>query len=50
MDTISEGRFDDTNAMFESPERVDYHVSQWFSDTHEVLLKVVQTWMERNNV
>ena len=50
MDTISEGRFDDTNAMFESPGRVDYHVSQWFSDTHEILLKVVQRWMERNNV
>lgn len=50
MDTIKEGRFEDTNAMFVKPPHCDYHVSEWFSDTHEVLVKVVRTWMERNNV
>ena len=50
MDTIKEGRFEDTNAMFVQPPHCDYHVEGWFSDTHEVLLKVVQRWMERNNV
>ena len=50
MDTIKEGRFEDTNAMFVKPPHCDYHVEGWFSDTHEVLLKVVQRWMERNNV
>ena len=30
MDTIKEGRFEDTNAMFETPENVDYHVEKWF--------------------
>lgn len=50
MDTIKEGRFEDTNAMFVKPPYCDYHVSEWFSDTHEVLVKVVRTWMERNNV
>ena len=50
MDTINEGRFEDTNAMFVKPPHCDYHVEGWFSDTHEVLLKVVQRWMERNNV
>ena len=50
MDTIKEGRFEDTNAMFVEPPHCDYHVEGWFSDTHEVLLKVVQRWMERNNV
>jgi adenylylsulfate kinase len=49
MDTIKEGRFEDTNAMFVKPPHCDYHVESWFNDTHEVLLKVVQRWMERNN-
>jgi len=50
MDTIQEGRFEDTNKMFVRPYEayVDYHVSKWFSDTHEVLMPVVKTWMERN--
>lgn len=50
MDTIEEGRYDDTNKMFQSPNSVDYHVNRWFDDTHAQLLPVVQTWMERNNV
>ena len=50
MDTIEEGRYEDTNAMFVKPPHCDYHVEKWFNDTHEVLLKVVQRWMERNNV
>ena len=49
MDTIKEGRFEDTNAIFEAPDHVDYHVSAWFEDTHAQLLPVVQRWMERNN-
>ena len=47
MDTITEGRFADTNAMFEKPERVDYHVSKWFDDTHLVLVGVIKKYMER---
>jgi len=27
MDTITEGRFRDTNAMFVKPEKYDYHVT-----------------------
>ena len=50
MDTIKEGRFEDTNAMFVKPLHCDYHVEDWFNDTHEVLLKVVQRCIERNNV
>ena len=52
MDTIKEGRFEDTNKMFESLERDenDYHVSGWFDDTHKELVKVVSKYMERNNV
>ena len=47
MDTIQEGRFEDTNAMFTKPESVDYHVSEWFDDTHVVLFKVIKKYMER---
>ena len=50
MDTIPEGRFEDTNKMFVQPPHCDYHVEGWFNDTHEQLMPVVQRWMERNNV
>ena len=48
MDTIKEGRFDDTNRMFQTPPQCDYHVSKWFDDTHTQLLEVVKNYMERN--
>jgi adenylylsulfate kinase len=48
MDTIKEGRFEDTNKMFEQPPKCDYHVADWFSDTHEQLFKVVKAWMKRD--
>ena len=51
MDTIQEGRFEDTNAMFEKPSfKVDYHVSRWFDDTHAQLMPVIKRWMEKKNV
>jgi adenylylsulfate kinase len=46
MDTIKEGRFEDTNKMFQTPAHYDYHVSEWFTDTHEQLAKVVLTYMK----
>jgi len=48
MDTIKEGRFEDTNKMFEQPPECDYHVASWFEDTHVQLLEVVKSYMERN--
>jgi len=52
MDTIKLGKYEDTNHMFEPLEKdeYDYHVSAWFSNTHEELVKVVSTYMERSNV
>lgn len=47
MDTIAEGRYEDTNTMFEKPLHYDYHVSKWFSNTHEQLVKVVNNYMLR---
>lgn len=48
MDTIEKGRFEDTNKMFQPPSKYNYHVSEWFSDTHTQLLDVVKKYMERN--
>lgn len=45
MDTIKQGRFEDTNKMFENPKNINYHVAQWFNNTHEQLLQVVQNYM-----
>ena len=41
MDTIEEGRFEDTNKMFQTPTVFDYHVKGWFTDTHQQLSEVV---------
>lgn len=52
MDTIKEGRFEDTNAMYEPLDKGDYnyHVSEWFNDTHEQLVKVVSKYMSRDEL
>jgi len=33
LDTINQGRFEDTNRVFEQPESVDYHITEHLSDT-----------------
>jgi len=47
MDTIKEGRFKDTNDMYEplSKDEYNYHVSEWFNDTHQQLVEVVSKYM-----
>ena len=47
MDTIKEGRFNDTNLIFENPKNYNYHVREWFDNTHNELLKVVSNYMEK---
>ena len=49
MDTIDKGRFEDTNKMFEPLEREEfnYHVSEWFDDTHEKLMEVLKEYSKR---
>lgn len=49
MDTIKEGRFEDTNKMFETPPKCDYHVATWFSDTHLQLSEVIKNYIEKRN-
>ena len=34
MDTIEEGRFEDTNKIFQRPENVTYHIKEWNEKNH----------------
>ena len=34
MDTIKEGRFEDTNKLFQNPEKVTYHITEWNDKNH----------------
>ena len=34
MDTIQEGRFDDTNKMFEKPLSIDFHITELNDNNH----------------
>ena len=50
VDTISEGRFADTNKMFEIPSMFDYHVNHWYNDTEiESLAEHIKEVEEYNN-
>ena len=47
MNTIKSGRYEDTNNIFVPPDQCDYHVKQWFDDTHQQLMEVVSAWRQR---
>jgi adenylylsulfate kinase len=47
MDTIQEGRFEDTNKMFEKPLKCNWHVADWFDDTPTQLMFVVKSYAEQ---
>lgn len=47
MDTIKQGKYEDTNRIFQSPVKVNYHVKEWFHDTHAQLSEVIKNYMER---
>ena len=34
MDTIKEGRFEDTNKLFQNPENVTFHITEWNDKNH----------------
>jgi adenylylsulfate kinase len=44
MDTIKEGKFEDTNKVFETPTSYDYHVAEWFDDTQQTLMLAVNRY------
>jgi len=42
LDTIAEGRFEDTNALFEPPVDVDFHITEWNDHNHIDIAKRIQ--------
>ena len=34
MDTIKEGRFEDTKKLFQNPTNVDFHITEWNEKNH----------------
>lgn len=42
MDTIEEGRFEDTNKIFERPKSVDYIITEWKDRTDLVLAPIIE--------
>ena len=39
MDTIKEGRFEDTNKLFQEPENVDFHITEWNEHNQDDIAK-----------
>tara|TARA_B100001996_G_scaffold123271_1_gene93280 strand:+ start:306 stop:734 length:429 start_codon:yes stop_codon:yes gene_type:complete len=47
MDTIKEGRYEDTNKIFEKPQAPDYIVTEWKDDTHIELASKINDFTEK---
>jgi adenylylsulfate kinase len=41
MDTLKEGRFEDTNRIFQKPENVDFHITDWNDNNHNDIAKKI---------
>ena len=41
MDTIKEGRFEDTNKLFVEPSKVDFHIVEWNDKNHLDIAKEI---------
>ena len=41
MDTIKEGRYEDTNKLFQDPDRVDFHITEWNEHNHDDIAKEI---------
>lgn len=51
LDTIKEGRFEDTNKIFERPQHADYVITDWYPATHleiePLIEKAHREWLKR---
>ncbi len=41
MDTIKEGRFEDTNKLFQNPDKVDFHITEWNEHNQDYIAKEI---------
>ncbi len=39
MDTIKEGRFEDTNKLFQEPKNVEFHITEWNEHNQDDIAK-----------
>ena len=44
MDTIEEGRYEDTNKLFQSPKKVDFYITEWNEHNHDDVAKMILQW------
>ena len=44
MDTIKEGRFEDTNKLFQNPEKVDFRITEWNEHNHDDVANKILRW------
>ena len=42
MDTITSGRFEDTNKMFEKPSDADFVVKEWDDKNQKIIYDIIQ--------
>jgi len=51
MDTIETSKHEDTNVMFMPPfaSEIDYHVKEWFDDTHAQLMLVIDNYLAKKD-
>lgn len=50
MDTIDESQYPDTNKLFEPPTQVDFHVTEWFDDTHVKVADAIKRFKRISHV
>ena len=50
MHTIKEGRFEDTNRIFEIPTNADYVVKEWSPNNEDKIIPLIEKWNKNNNV
>ena len=46
MDTIKEGRFEDSNKLFQNPGKVDFHITEWNEHNHNDVINKILQWKE----
>ena len=50
MDTVDESQYPDTDKLFEPPTQVDFHVTEWFDDTHLKVADAIRRFKRITNV
>ena len=41
LDTIKKGRFEDTNKIFQNPDKVNFHITEWNDHNHEDIAREI---------